>query len=59
MQLSFWISLLIATIAWIWQFIRLLDSQLLNIAYNQMLAQNVWISCVTFWDDFRVFKVLN
>ena len=46
LQLSFWISLIIATIAWIWQFIRLLDPQLPNIAYNQMFAENVWISSV-------------
>ncbi|WP_392535326.1 4-hydroxybenzoate solanesyltransferase [Nostoc sp. C117] len=46
LQLSFWISLMIATIAWIWQFIRLLDSELPNTAYNQMFTQNVWISSV-------------
>lgn len=46
LQLTFWISLIIATIAWIWQFIQLLDSQLPNTAYNQMFTQNVWISSV-------------
>lgn len=46
LQLSFWIAILIATIAWIWQYVRLLDPELPNIAYNQMFAQNVWISSV-------------
>ncbi|MCC5659851.1 4-hydroxybenzoate solanesyltransferase [Nostoc sp. XA010] len=46
LQLSFWISLIIATSAWIWQFIQLLDSELPNTAYNQMFTQNVWISSV-------------
>ncbi|MGV0104765.1 4-hydroxybenzoate solanesyltransferase [Nostoc sp. DSM 114160] len=46
LQLSFWISLIIATTAWIWQFIQLLDSELPNTAYNQMFSQNVWISSV-------------
>lgn len=43
LQLSFWITLCIATQIWIWQCVRLLDPQLPHIAYSQMFGQNVWI----------------
>lgn len=40
---SFWITLALATCAWIWQYIRLRDPQLPLPAYGQMFRQNVWI----------------
>lgn len=43
LQLSFWITLCVATQIWIWQCVRLLDPQLPHIAYSQMFGQNVWI----------------
>lgn len=46
LHLSFWITLALATIAWIWQYIRLRDPQLPNPAYAQMFRQNVWIGFV-------------
>lgn len=46
LHLSFWITLALATIAWIWQYIRLHDPQLPHPAYAQMFRQNVWIGFV-------------
>lgn len=43
LQVSFWISLSLATLGWIWQCVRLLDPQLPYPAYGQMFDQNVWI----------------
>ncbi len=43
LHLAFWIALALATLAWIWQYIRLRNSQLPNWAYAQMFRQNVWI----------------
>jgi 4-hydroxybenzoate polyprenyltransferase len=39
----FWISLIISTIGWFWQFIRLRNPELPNPAYGEMFRQNVWI----------------
>ncbi|MEA5577208.1 4-hydroxybenzoate solanesyltransferase [Anabaena sp. UHCC 0451] len=39
----FWISLIISTIGWSWQFIRLRNPELPNPAYGEMFRQNVWI----------------
>ncbi len=43
LQVSFWISLSLATLGWMWQFVRLLDPQLPHPAYSQIFGQNVWI----------------
>lgn len=43
LHLSFWISLALATCAWIWQYTRLRDRNLPNSAYAEMFRQNVWI----------------
>jgi 4-hydroxybenzoate polyprenyltransferase len=40
---AFWISLVIATIAWIWQSLRLKNPQIAHSAYGEMFSQNVWI----------------
>ncbi|WP_137669319.1 4-hydroxybenzoate octaprenyltransferase, partial [Sphaerospermopsis reniformis] len=39
----FWISLIIASGGWVWQFIRLRNPELPNPAYGEMFCQNVWI----------------
>ena len=40
---TFWISLILATIAWIWQIIRLQQPEIPHPAYGEMFRQNVWI----------------
>ncbi|KAB8319777.1 4-hydroxybenzoate octaprenyltransferase [Tolypothrix campylonemoides VB511288] len=40
---TFWISLSIATVAWTWQYTRLIQPNLHNSAYGEMFRQNVWI----------------
>ncbi|MTJ08891.1 MULTISPECIES: 4-hydroxybenzoate solanesyltransferase [unclassified Anabaena] len=40
---AFWITLIMATIAWIWQIIRLQQPEIPNPAYAEMFRQNVWI----------------
>jgi 4-hydroxybenzoate polyprenyltransferase len=39
----FWISLILATIGWIWQIIRLRQPKIPHPAYGEMFRQNVWI----------------
>jgi 4-hydroxybenzoate polyprenyltransferase len=43
LQLSFWITLSIATFVWIWQLVRLHDPQLPHCMYSKMFGENVWI----------------
>lgn len=40
---AFWISLILATIGWIWQIIRLQQPKIPHPAYGEMFRQNVWI----------------
>ncbi|MBD2203064.1 4-hydroxybenzoate solanesyltransferase [Calothrix sp. FACHB-1219] len=46
LHITFWISLVIATIAWIWQSVRLSQPDLPNPAYGEMFRQNVWIGFI-------------
>src|SRR5579883_176863 len=46
LQLSFWISLSVASLGWIWQCVRLQDPQIPHSAYSQMFGENVWIGFV-------------
>ncbi|MBD2353561.1 4-hydroxybenzoate solanesyltransferase [Tolypothrix sp. FACHB-123] len=46
LHIVFWISLVIATIAWIWQSIRLSQPDLPNSIYGEMFRQNVWIGFI-------------
>jgi 4-hydroxybenzoate polyprenyltransferase len=46
LHLGFWITLALATCAWIWQYTRLRDRSLPNPAYAQMFRQNVWIGFI-------------
>ncbi|NMF66502.1 4-hydroxybenzoate solanesyltransferase [Brasilonema octagenarum] len=43
---SFWISLSIASVSWIWQLTRLSQKDLPNSAYAEMFRQNVWIGFI-------------
>ncbi|MBP5976697.1 4-hydroxybenzoate solanesyltransferase [Brasilonema sp. CT11] len=43
---TFWISLAIASVSWIWQFTRLSQKDLPNSAYAEMFRQNVWIGFI-------------
>jgi len=44
--LLFWMSLVIATMAWIWQYFRLIQDNLPNCVYGQMFRENVWIGFI-------------
>ncbi|MBD2212079.1 4-hydroxybenzoate solanesyltransferase [Nostoc linckia FACHB-104] len=46
LHLAFWISLVIATIGWVWQSIKLSKPNLPNPIYGQMFRQNVWIGFI-------------
>jgi 4-hydroxybenzoate polyprenyltransferase len=43
LNIVFWISLTIATIAWIWQIFHLQNPTIPNSDYGKMFRQNVWI----------------
>jgi 4-hydroxybenzoate polyprenyltransferase len=46
LHFPFWISLAIASILWVWQYIRLQQIDLPTSAYGQMFRQNVWVGFV-------------
>lgn len=46
LHVSFWVSLVVATVGWIWQYTRLREPQLPNPAYGEMFRQNVLLG---FW----------
>lgn len=46
LHIAFWISLVIATIGWVWQSLRLSKPNLPNPVYGQMFRQNVWIGFI-------------
>ena len=43
---SYWISLALATIAWVWQYFRLRQQDLPNSVYGEMFRQNMWIGFI-------------
>ena len=43
LKTAFWISLIFATIGWIWQITRLQQPKIPHPAYGEMFRQNVWI----------------
>ena len=43
---AFWITLILASMGWIWQIIRLQKPEIPNSAYGEMFRQNVWIGFV-------------
>ncbi|WGV28110.1 4-hydroxybenzoate solanesyltransferase [Halotia branconii] len=46
LKLAFWISLVIGTIGWFWQFLQLRKLDLPNSVYGRMFRQNVWIGFI-------------
>lgn len=46
LNLPFWISLAIAAVGWIWQYLQLIKKDLPNDVYAQMFKQNVWIGFI-------------
>jgi 4-hydroxybenzoate polyprenyltransferase len=46
LHLAFWISLVVATIGWVWQSLRLTKQDLPNPVYGEMFRQNVWIGFI-------------
>lgn len=43
---AFWITLIMASMGWIWQIIRLQKPEIPNSAYGEMFRENVWIGFV-------------
>ena len=46
LKYAFWITLLIAAVAWVWQYLQLIKKDLPNPVYAQMFKQNVWIGFI-------------
>lgn len=46
LNLAFWISLAIAAVGWIWQYLQLIKKDLPNFVYAEMFKQNVWIGFI-------------
>jgi 4-hydroxybenzoate polyprenyltransferase len=43
LNFAFWITLLLATLAWVWHYVRLRNPQLPQLTYAEIFRQNVWI----------------
>ncbi len=43
LHIAFWVSLALAAITWVWQYTRLIQQDLPNLAYAEMFRENVWI----------------
>jgi 4-hydroxybenzoate polyprenyltransferase len=46
LKYAFWITLTIAAVAWVWQYLQLIKKDLPNPVYAQMFKQNVWIGFI-------------
>ena len=46
LKYAFWITLAIAAVGWIWQYLQLIKKDLPNPVYAQMFKQNVWIGFI-------------
>ncbi len=46
LKYAFWISLTIAAVAWVWEYLQLIKKDLPNDVYAQMFKQNVWIGFI-------------
>ncbi|GAX43335.1 prenyltransferase [Tolypothrix sp. NIES-4075] len=46
LNLAFWITLAIAAVGWIWQYLQLIKKDLPNFVYAEMFKQNVWIGFI-------------
>jgi len=43
LNFAFWISLLLATLGWVWHYLRLRNPQIPQLTYAEIFRQNVWI----------------
>lgn len=46
LNFAFWISLAIAAVGWVWQYLQLIKKDLPNPVYAEMFKQNVWIGFI-------------
>ncbi|MBW4611305.1 MAG: 4-hydroxybenzoate solanesyltransferase [Hassallia sp. WJT32-NPBG1] len=46
LNFAFWISLAIASVGWVWQYLQLIKKDLPNPVYAEMFKQNVWIGFI-------------
>jgi 4-hydroxybenzoate polyprenyltransferase len=46
LNFAFWITLVIASAGWVWQYLQLIKKDLPNPVYAQMFRQNVWIGFI-------------
>jgi 4-hydroxybenzoate polyprenyltransferase len=46
LKFAFWISLAIAAVGWVWQYLQLIKKDLPNPVYAEMFKQNVWIGFI-------------
>lgn len=46
LKYAFWITLAIASVGWVWQYLQLIKKDLNNDVYAQMFKQNVWIGFI-------------
>lgn len=46
LQLGFWLTLAIATLVWVWQYLRLRQEDMPTAEYGQLFRQNVWIGFI-------------
>jgi 4-hydroxybenzoate polyprenyltransferase len=46
LKYAFWITLTIAAISWVWEYLQLIKKDLPNPVYAQMFKQNVWIGFI-------------
>ncbi|MGI8500400.1 MAG: 4-hydroxybenzoate solanesyltransferase [Hassallia sp.] len=46
LKYAFWITLAIAVVGWVWQYLQLIKKDLPNPVYAQMFKQNVWIGFI-------------
>ncbi|MGI2905258.1 4-hydroxybenzoate solanesyltransferase [Tolypothrix sp. VBCCA 56010] len=46
LKYAFWITLAIAAVGWVWQYLQLIKKDLPNPVYAQMFKQNVWIGFI-------------
>jgi len=46
LQISFWLAIAVATVCWVWQYMRLRQEDIPRAVYGEIFRQNVWIGFV-------------
>ncbi|MFB8790480.1 MAG: 4-hydroxybenzoate solanesyltransferase [Potamolinea sp.] len=46
LQISFWLAIAVATVGWVWQYLRLRQDDIPRSVYGEIFGQNVWIGFV-------------